>query len=133
MEKEVIVKTIKKSFNDKIKAGISWFKFVSAINNIKLTKRELELLSFINSRGTISSSSSKQEFCRLFDSSPGTITNMTSKLIKPEYGVLVKEKSKIRIHPALRVDFDKEFVVRFFINVNEPKPIENQNISEDGD
>lgn len=117
MEKEVIVKTIKKSFSDKLKAGVSWFKLMSAINNIKLTKRELELLSFINCRGTISSTSSKEEFCKIFDSSPGTVSNMTAKLLKQR--LLVKEKSKTRINSALRVDFDKNFVVRFFMDVNE--------------
>lgn len=113
-DKQVVVKTIKKSFTDKVKAGITWFKFISAINDIKLTPRELELLSFINTRGTISSSSAKEEFCKLFNSSEGTISNMTSRLLKIK--VLIKERSKIKIHPALRVDFDKDFVVRFYID-----------------
>lgn len=120
-EAQVIVKTIKKSFTDKIKAGITWFKFISAVNNIKLAKREFELLAFINARGTISSSSAKEEFVKMFDSSTGTVTNMVSRLSKKK--MLVKEKSKTKIHPSLRVDFDKEFVVRFYINtVSEQKP-----------
>jgi hypothetical protein len=114
-DKQVLVKTIKKSFDDKIKAGITWFKFIGAINNIKLAPRELELLAFINYRGTISSSSAKEEFCKIFDSSQGTITNMTAKLLRTK--LLVKEKSKTKLTPALRVDFDKDFVVRFFIDV----------------
>ena len=113
-ETQVIVKTIKKSFTDKLKAGITWFKFISAINDIKLAKRELELLAFINSRGTISSSSAKEEFVKIFNSSTGTISNMSARLLKMK--ILVKEKSKVRLHPALRVDFDKDFVVRFFID-----------------
>lgn len=111
---QVLVKTIKKSFTDKIKAGITWFKFISAINDIKLAKRELELLAFINARGTISSSSAKEEFVKMFDSSIGTVTNMVSQLFKKK--MLVKEKSKTKVHPALRVDFDKDFVVRFYID-----------------
>lgn len=122
-DKQVLIKTIKKSFDDKIKAGITWFKFIAAINNIQLTKRELELLSFINHRGTISSTSAKDEFCRMFDSSLGTVSNMTAKLLKSK--LLVKEKSKTKVNPALRVDFDKNFVVRFFIDVK--KPVENGN------
>jgi hypothetical protein len=119
-DKQVVVKTIKKSFNDKIKAGITWFKFISAINDINLTKRELELLSYINYRGTISSTSSKDEFCKIFESSQGTVSNMTAKLLKQK--LLVKEKSKVRVNPNLRVDFDNSFVIRFFIDVNNPKP-----------
>lgn len=117
-DKQVLVKTIKKSFNNKIKAGITWFKFMAAINDIKLTSRELELLSFINYRGTISSTSAKEEFCKIFDSSPATISNMTSVLLKRPQKFLIKEKSKVRIHPALRVDFDNPFVIRFFIDVD---------------
>jgi hypothetical protein len=111
---QVIVKTIRKSFTDKIKAGVTWFKFIAAINDIKLAKRELELLAFINFRGTISSSSAKEEFIKMFDSSLGTVSNMTARLLKLK--ILIKENSKTKINPALRVDFDKDFVVRFFID-----------------
>jgi len=114
-EKSVIVKTIKKSFNNKIKAGVTWFKFIAAINDIRLTPRELELLAFINFRGTISSIQSKEEFCKIFESSPATVSNMTAKLLKQK--LLVKEKSKVKVNPALKVDFSNNFVVRFFIDV----------------
>lgn len=114
-DKQYLIKTIRKSFEDKIQAGIMWFKFISSVNGIKLAPRELELLAFINYRGTISSTSSKEEFCKMFDSSNGTITNISAKLLKMK--LLVKEKSKTKLHPSLRVDFDKDFVVRFFMNV----------------
>lgn len=118
-DRQVIVKTIQKTFSDKIKAGITWFKFIAAINNIQLPKRELELLAFINARGTISSSSAKEEFVKMFDSSMGTVTNMVSILSKKK--MLIKEKGKTKITPALRVDFDKDFVVRFFMDLQKPK------------
>lgn len=125
-EKQVLVKTVKKTYDNKITAGITWFKFISAINNIKLAKRELELLAFINYRGTISSTSAKEEFCKVFDSSMGTISNMTARLLKSNVKLLIKDKGKIRIHPALRVDFTNDLAVRFFINV-EQKPKEDAN------
>lgn len=119
MENNVVVKTIKKSYDDDIKAGITWFKFIAAINDIKLTTRELELLAFINRRGTISSLQSKEEFCNLFGSSQGTVANMTSRLLKLR--MLSKNGSnKIHVNPALKVDFNNPFVVRFFIDI---KPI----------
>lgn len=114
-DKQTLVKTIKKSYTDKIQAGIIWFKFIAAINHIKLAPRELELLAFINYRGTISSTSAKDEFCKMFDSSHGTISNISARLLKED--ILVKEKSKTKLHPSLRVDFDKEFTIRFFMNV----------------
>lgn len=116
-DKQVLVKTITKSYDSKIKAGITWFQFISAINNIKLAKRELELLAFINYRGTISSLSAKKEFCKIFGSSMGTVTNMTPRLLKKN--LLIKEKTrKVRINPALVVDFDKDVAIRFFIKTN---------------
>jgi hypothetical protein len=125
MTKEVVVKTINKVYDDKIKAGITWFKFIAAINNIQLAKRELELLAFINYRGTISSTSAKEEFVKIFNSSIGTVTNMTSRLLKLR--LLVKENAKTKISPSLRVDFEnKDFVVRFFINVNKPETTEDE-------
>jgi len=115
-DKQVIVKTIKKSYDDVIKAGITWFKFISAINDIQLTKRELELLAFINTRGTISSIQAKEDFCELFETSKATVSNMISRLLKKR--LLIKEKNKTKINPALKVDFNNDFVVRFYINLN---------------
>lgn len=116
--KEVVLKTIKKTYDSHLKAGITWFRFIGAINNINLTKRELELLAYINHRGTISSSSAKEDFCKLFNSSSATVSNMTAKLLKQK--ILIKDKGKTKINPALKVDFDKNFVVRFFIDVIKP-------------
>lgn len=115
-DKQVIVKTIKKSYDSVIKAGITWFKFISAINDISLTKRELELLAFINIRGTISSMQAKEDFCNEFQTSKATISNMISRLLKKR--LLIKEKNKTKINPALKVDFNNDFIVRFYINLN---------------
>jgi hypothetical protein len=115
-DKQVIVKTIKKSYDSTIKAGITWFKFISAINDIKLTKRELELLAFINTRGTISSIQAKEDFCVMFETSKATVSNMISRLLKKR--LLIKDKNKTKINPALKVDFNNDFIVRFYINLN---------------
>lgn len=118
-EKEFLVKTMKKSFKDKIQAGIIWFSFIAVINRIKLAPRELQLLSFINYRGTISSTSAKEEFCKLFDSSEATISNIISKKLMPKK-LVVKDKSKIKINPSLVVDFTKTLVVNLTLDVQEP-------------
>ena len=52
----------------------------------------------------------------------GTVSNITARLLKLKPSLLVKEKSKVKVNPALRVDFDKDFVVRFYIDtIKEPK------------
>lgn len=111
-----VVKTIKKTYKDKIEAGVIWFKFITSLNNISLAKRELELMAFTNNRGTISSTSAKNDFCIMFDSSMGTISNITARLLKRK--LLVKEKGKIKVNPSLAVDFDNDLVVRFYVNIN---------------
>lgn len=116
-----IVKTIKKEFPDKLTAGIAWFKFITIINNIKLQPREVQLLAYINYRGTISSSSAKEEFCSLFDSSNATISNLVGDLAKKK--ILVKEKGKTKIHPSLRVDFSNDLVIRFFLSVKKEEVV----------
>lgn len=127
MENQVVIKTVRKEFTDKIKAGIAWYSFIGVINNIKLARKEVELLSFINYRGTISSSSSKEEFCKVFNSSSATISNMVSTLSKKK--LLVKEKGKIKLNPALRVDFSNNLVVRLYIDIK--KEIIEEIVNED--
>lgn len=118
------VKSVAKEFPDKIQSGIAWYTFITAINNIHLSRRELELLAFINSRGTISSTSAKEEFCKMFSTSKATISNMVSKLSSLK--LLVKEKSKTRVNPSLRIDFGTNLFVKLLIKTKENKE-ENAN------
>lgn len=127
-DKEILVKTIRKRFDDKIEAGITWFTFITTINGMRLTPRQLQLMAFINVRGTISSTSAKEEFCKLFNSSTATVSNMVSEL--SVLRLLVKEKSKTRVNPTLRVDFNRDFVVRFYMSVREPEPNEEKTEEE---
>ena len=128
-DKEILVKTIRKRFTDKLKAGEMWFKFITAVNDIKLAKRELELMSFINVRGTISSTSAKNEFCNLFGSSNATISNMVSTLT--ELKLLVKENGKTRVNPTLKVDFERDLVIRFYMSVG--KEIQPEEVKDEVD
>ena len=121
MQDTQIIKTIKKEYPDKIEAGIAWFKFITGINNIHLTERQLQLMSFINKRGTISSSSAKEEFCKLFNSSKATISNMVSDLT--ELKLLVKVKSKTIVNPSLSVDFSQDLVLRCFLVVKKEEVV----------
>lgn len=110
---EVIIQTIKKKYNTKIEAGIAYYTFITAVNRIKLAPRLIQLLAFINHRGTISSSSARKDFCEMFGSSEATISNMVSELFPLK--LLVKEKLKTKINPALRMDFDKQVIIKMFI------------------
>ena len=114
---QVVVKTITKTFKNRLQAGMAWFRFILSVNNISCTKRELELLTFINFRGTISSSSSKEEFCKVFGSSPATVNNLTSSLIKKK--LLIKSKGKVKLNPVIQLESEKKLVVRYYMNIEE--------------
>lgn len=125
-DNEIIIQTIRKKYNNKIEAGIAYYTFVTAVNNIKLAPRLIQLLAFINYRGTISSSSARKDFCTMFGSSEATISNMVSELFPLK--LLVKEKLKTKINPALRIDFDKQVVIKMFIDTE--KPVEVIEVTE---
>lgn len=116
-ESQVVVQSISKRYDSKIKAGIAYYTFITAINNIKLSPRELQLLAFVNYRGTISSASARKDFCTIFNSSEATISNMVSKLFGLR--LLIKDKLKTKINPALSLDFSKDVVIRLFINTED--------------
>lgn len=123
----VTVKDIKSISKNAIELGIIWFGIIAIINKINLTTRQLQLLSFINYRGTISSTSAKAEFVKMFNSSTATISNMISEL--SESKILVKEKGKIKITPSLRIDTDKELVIRISLSNFEILKKKNNNIN----
>ena len=78
MNEKVIVQEINKEYKTPIEIAIKYFSIVLTLSDIYLPPRDLELLAFIAVRGTISSPSAKDEFIKQFDSTIGTINNMTS-------------------------------------------------------
>jgi len=82
-----------------------YYAILSVINDIQLTKRELQLVAFTAIKGNISYTNYRKEFCSLYDSSSPTINNMISKLKKNN--VLVKDNNKIKVNPLIQLDFEK--------------------------
>ena len=82
-----------------------YYAILSVINDIQLTKRELQLVAFTAIKGNISYTNYRKEFSSLYDSSSPTINNMISKLKKNN--VLVKDNNKIKVNPLIQLDFEK--------------------------
>lgn len=114
---EFVVQKIIKTYKDEVEVGIKYYSLISELNNLNLTERELQLLSFTANRGTISSLSSKEEFSRRFSSSIATINNMISKLSRMK--LLVKVNGKTRVNPKISIDFSKNVVMNIFISLKE--------------
>ena len=103
--KTIIKQTLKKTCSDGFELAQRYYSLLSSLNNLHLTERELQLLSFASIKGNISYANIRQEFCEKYDTSNATINNMISKLKK--MGVLVKEASKVKVNPIIVLDFSK--------------------------
>lgn len=105
----IVLQKFKKKEEDEFGVAQRYYTILSAINNLHLTEREIQLIAFTAVKGNISYSNNKEEFCKLFKSSAATINNLISKLKK--IGVLIKEGSKIKVNPVISLPFDKEMVI----------------------
>lgn len=108
--RKTIIQTIKGGEKDDMAIAIRYYSILAALNKIKLTEREIQLMAFLAIKGNISYSTNREEFCKLYSSSSATINNMISRLRK--MGILIKNNSKIRIHPSIMLDFSKDLVLQ---------------------
>ena len=104
----ITVQKIKKEFSQ-MEMAFVYYSVISSLNNLQLTTRQLQLLSFTAIRGSITNPAARKDFCQLYDTSQATIYNIISELRK--YNLLVKEQNKIKVHPQLALDFNNEALV----------------------
>jgi hypothetical protein len=80
------------------------------VNDLKLTRREIQLIAFAAIKGNISYANIRKEFCERYDSTPPAINNIISKLKK--MGVFVKDGTKVKVNPVILLNFDKDIVLQ---------------------
>jgi nitric oxide synthase oxygenase domain/subunit len=114
MEKKIILQKFKKPTADVFQAAELYYNVLSSINNLKLTSREIQLIAFTAVKGNISYANIRAEFCERYDSSSATINNMISKLKKNN--VLVKDGTKVKVNPAIVLNFDNNIVLQIAIS-----------------
>lgn len=108
---DFVIQVLKKTSKDEVEKAIRYYSLLSTWNNFKLTERKIQLLAYTAIRGTISSLSSKEDFSRLFNSSPATINNMISEL--KDIGLLVKSQGKYKVNEKINLDFSKNIILGF--------------------
>jgi len=113
----VIIQKLKLSSEDKYKQAEKYYAVLSAINNLHLTERELQLIAFTAIHGNMSYAYIREEFCAKYKTTNPTINNIISKLKK--MGVLVKEAGKIKVNPVIVLDFEKEIRLAITLNIKE--------------
>lgn len=106
---KIIVQKMKKQEQDVFSVAEKYYSILSAVNNLKLTQREIQLVAFTAIRGNISYANIRKEFCEKYDSTSPTINNIISKL-KKMY-VLVKDGTKVKVNPKIILDFNKDITL----------------------
>lgn len=117
-----IVQQVEKSLDDKYMLAQKYYAILSAINNLQLTKREIELVAFTAIKGSISYANNRTEFCERYNTTTATINNIVSKLKK--VSVFVKEKGKIHVNPYIVVDFEKNLNLVIRLKHEEDKEVD---------
>ena len=101
---KIIVQKIRKNVEDQFALAEKYYSILSAINNLSLTPREIQLVAFTAIKGNISYANIRQEFCERYNSTSPTINNIISKLKKIH--VLIKDGSKVKVNPVIILPFN---------------------------
>jgi len=102
----MIVQRLKKNVSTDIELAITYYSVLSAINNLHLTEREIQLISFTAIKGNITYANVREEFCKTYNSTSASINNIISKLKK--IGIFIKENGKVKVNPIISIDFIKD-------------------------
>ena len=110
MEAKPIVQRLKTSLEGSIAMAEKYYRILSAVNNLNLTKREVQLIAFAAIKGNISYANIRKEFCETYDSTSPAINNIISKLKK--MGIFVKDGTKVKVNPIILLNFEKNIVLQ---------------------
>jgi len=108
-----IVQRLKRSVLDNYALAEKYYRLLSAVNDLKLTNREVQLIAFTAIKGNISYANIRKEFCDKYDSTPPAINNIISKLKK--MGVFVKDGTKVKVNPVILLNFEKDIILQITI------------------
>ena len=105
----MIVQKLKRDVSTDMELAEKYYSILSAINNLHLTEREIQLIAFTAIKGNITYANVREEFCKTYKSTSPTINNIISKLKK--VGVFIKENGKVKVNPIIAIDFRKDITL----------------------
>lgn len=125
---KIIVQVLKKEVYTNMQLAEKYYSFLSVINNLNLTEREIQLIAFTALKGNITYANVREEFCRTYNSSSPSINNIISKLKK--IGIFIKENGKVKINPKIVIDFNNDLTLDIKLvhgkaNVNDSEGVAN--------
>tara|TARA_Y100000385_G_C13080482_1_gene633627 strand:- start:1257 stop:1652 length:396 start_codon:yes stop_codon:yes gene_type:complete len=116
-----IVQQVEKRLDNEYMLAEKYYAILSAINNLQLTKREIELVAFTAVKGSISYANHRAEFCEKYNTTTATINNIVSKLKKSS--VFIKGDGKIQVNPIIVVNFKKNLNLVIKLTHEEDKEV----------
>jgi len=108
-QNNIIVQKLKKDVSTDMQLAEKYYSILSVINNLHLTEREIQLISFTAIKGNITYANVREEFCKTYNSTSPTINNIVSKLKR--LGIFIKENGKVKINPIIIIDFKKNLTL----------------------
>ena len=107
--KNVVLQKLRKQESDNILLAERYYTLLSAVNDLKLTQREIQLLAFAAVRGNISYANIRKDFCERYGTTNASINNIISRLKK--IGVLVKDGTKVKVNSQIVLNFDNDITL----------------------
>lgn len=109
----MIVQKLKKDLRNDTEVAYRYYSVLSAFNDLQLTTREVQLMSFIVVVGSISVPSNREKFCKQYSTTGATVNNMVSKLKKKN--LLIKKDGKIIVNAIISLDFSNDITLEIKI------------------
>jgi hypothetical protein len=134
---KIIVQRLKKDISSDMELAMKYYSVLSAINNLGLTEREIQLISFTAIKGNITYANVREEFCKTYNSTSPSINNIISKLKK--VGIFIKENGKVKVNPIIVVDFRNDLTLEIKLvhgqtNINVSEGVDHQeDVHQHGD
>lgn len=106
---KVILQRLKKVEQDDYLLAERYYIILSAVNDLKLTTREIQLIAFTAIRGNISYANIRKDFCERYGTTNASINNIISKLKK--MGILIKDGTKVKVNPRILLNFENDITL----------------------
>jgi DNA-binding MarR family transcriptional regulator len=106
---KLILQKLKRQEKDEYQLAERYYMIISAVNDMKLTQREVQLVAFAAVKGNISYANIRKEFCEKHGTTNASINNIISRLKK--MGILVKDGTKVKVNPVILLNFENDAVL----------------------
>ena len=114
---KTLVQRMKTQEIDNYSIAEKYYNILSAVNNMHLTEREIQLVAFTAIKGNMTFANHREEFCKKYSTTSPTINNIISKLKK--MGILIKENGKVKLTPIIALNFSNDVTLQITLIHNE--------------